>query len=288
MQQLLTLLQRYRHWLLFLVLELVALTLVFSGSVYARSLRWYATSQVVGQLGEWMTELWSYVDLREANSTLLREHAELRQRYSLLERALQDLEAERGLPRLHVGDSLSVSSDAVVVARVVNRPSATGELYFTIDKGAADGIETDMGVMSSTGVVGAVMATSQHYALVIPVVNPQIRLSCTLPREGVGGTLSATTDGRWAALLSGVAPHAHPQPGDTIVTSGYSDLFPEGMMVGRIADARAVTTKGASGAFAGYSVQLATDFEALRYVYVIRTKPSREQRQLEDSISAPQ
>ena len=264
MQQILEFLKRYRHWFVFILLEVIALTCVLSGSVYARSIAWYATSRVVGQLNEWMTEAWSYMDLRASNERLLLENAQLRHSYTLLSRQMQDAEAHGTLPHLHVTDSLPMSSGAVV----------------------ADGIETDMGVMSSTGVVGAVMATSRHYALVIPVLNPKIRLSCTLRGQSVSGTLTAPTNPNDnAAVLSGVPPHARPQKGDTIMTSGYSYLFPEGMMVGTVADAKPVRTKGAAGIFANYTVRLATDFQSLRYVYVILAKPSREVKALEDSIA---
>ena len=93
---------------------------------------------------------------------------------------MQDAEAHGLLPRLHATDSLPIDPSAVIIARVVNRVTHTNEVYYTINKGRRDGIETDMGVMSASGVVGAVMAVSDHYALVIPVLNPKIRLACTL------------------------------------------------------------------------------------------------------------
>jgi hypothetical protein len=161
----------------------------------------------------------------------------------------------------------------------------TGEVYYTINKGRRDGIETDMGVMSASGVVGAVMAVSDHYALVIPVLNPKIRLACTLLGQEVSGTLAApSSPNANEAILSNVPPHAHPQIGDTITTSGYSYLFPEGMMVGTIADSVPARVKGSAGTFANYPVHLSTDFQGLRYVYVIREKPTHEVRALEDSI----
>ena len=142
-----------------------------------------------------------------------------------------------------------------------------------------------MGVMSASGVVGAVMAVSDHYALVIPVLNPKIRLACTLLGQEVSGTLAApSSPNANEAILSNVPPHAHPKIGDTITTSGYSYLFPEGMMVGTIADSVPARLKGSAGTFANYPVHLSTDFQGLRYVYVIREKPTHEVRALEDSI----
>ena len=285
MDKLLEFLQKYRHWFVFLILETIALVTYLSGSLYSRSLGWYATSAVFGRVNELMTEGWSYVGLRPRNEELLRENARLRTAYTLLARQMQDAEAHGVLPRLHATDSLPIDPSAVIIARVVNRVTHTSEVYYTINKGRRDGIETDMGVMSASGVVGAVMAVSDHYALVIPVLNPKIRLACTLLGQEVSGTLTASSSPNAnEAILSNVPPHAHPQIGDTITTSGYSYLFPEGMMVGTIADSIPARVKGSAGTFANYPVHLATDFQGLRYVYVIREKPTHEVRALEDSI----
>ena len=285
MDKLLEFLHKYRHWFVFLILETIALVTYLSGSLYSRSLGWYATSAVFGRVNELMTEGWSYVGLRPRNEELLRENARLRTAYTLLARQMQDAEAHGVLPRLHATDSLPIDPSAVIIARVVNRVTHTSEVYYTINKGRRDGIETDMGVMSASGVVGAVMAVSDHYALVIPVLNPKIRLACTLLGQEVSGTLTASSSPNAnEAILSNVPPHAHPQIGDTITTSGYSYLFPEGMMVGTIADSVPARVKGSAGTFANYPVHLATDFQGLRYVYVIREKPTHEVRALEDSI----
>ena len=285
MDKLLEFLHKYRHWFVFLILETIALVTYLSGSLYSRSLGWYATSAVFGRVNELMTEGWSYVGLRPRNEELLRENARLRTAYTLLARQMQDAEAHGLLPRLHATDSLPIDPSAVIIARVVNRVTHTSEVYYTINKGRRDGIETDMGVMSASGVVGAVMAVSDHYALVIPVLNPKIRLACTLLGQEVSGTLTASSSPNAnEAILSNVPPHAHPKIGDTITTSGYSYLFPEGMMVGTIADSVPARVKGSAGTFANYPVHLSTDFQGLRYVYVIREKPTHEVRALEDSI----
>ena len=285
MDKLLEFLHKYRHWFVFLILETIALVTYLSGSLYSRSLGWYATSAIFGRVNELMTEGWSYVGLRPRNEELLRENARLRTAYTLLARQMQDAEAHGVLPRLHATDSLPIDPSAVIIARVVNRVTHTNEVYYTINKGRLDGIETDMGVMSASGVVGAVMAVSDHYALVIPVLNPKIRLACTLLGQEVSGTLTASSSPNAnEAILSNVPPHAHPKIGDTITTSGYSYLFPEGMMVGTIADSVPARLKGSAGTFANYPVHLSTDFQGLRYVYVIREKPTHEVRALEDSI----
>ena len=117
------------------------------------------------------------------------------------------------------------------------------------------------------------------------MLNSKIRLSCTLLEQQVSGTLTASTNPNSnEAILSNVPPHARPHQGDTVITSGYSYLFPEGMMIGTIADSVPTTMKGSAGTFANYPVRLATDFQSLRFVYVILEKPVAEAKALEDSI----
>ena len=180
MHRIFVFLRRYRYWLVFFLLEGIALSFLFSSTLYQKSVSWYATSVVFGHINEVMTEVWDYIDLRPENTKLLEENARLRQANVHLARQMQDALARGELPRLHATDSLPVREGTFVIARVVNRTSHSGEVFYTIDKGEADGIHRDMGVMSGSGVVGAVMATSRHYALVIPVLNSKIRLSCTL------------------------------------------------------------------------------------------------------------
>ena len=264
MNKLLEFLRRSKHWFVFLLLEVIALSMVFSNTLYSRSVSWYATNALLGRVNELMTEFWDYIDLRPENKTLLAENARL---------------------RLRATESVSLGEGSYVVARVLNRTSRIGEVFFTIDKGEADGIRKDMGVMSATGVVGAVYSTSRHYALVIPILNQNMRLSCSLSSQGVSGTLLAPVNPNSnEAVLSNVPPHAHPRRGDTIVTSGYSYLFPEGLMVGTVADSVPSSVKGSAGVFANFPVRLATDFQSLRYVYILLEKPVEEARALEDSV----
>ena len=136
MDKLLEFLHKYRHWFVFLILETIALVTYLSGSLYSRSLGWYATSAVFGRVNELMTEGWSYVGLRPRNEELLRENARLRTAYTLLARQMQDAEAHGVLPRLHATDSLPIDPSAVIIARVVNRVTHTNEVYYTINKGA--------------------------------------------------------------------------------------------------------------------------------------------------------
>ena len=125
-----------------------------------------------------------------------------------------------------------------------------------------------MGVVSQRGVVGIVAQVGPRYATVVPLINESLTLSCMTLREGHVGDLS------WRPKLSpaesivrGLPKHAHLAVGDTLVTSGYSAIFPPGMMIGRLEG------EGPQGTRLTYRkelpVLLATDFGQLHNVYVI-------------------
>lgn len=256
--------------------------MLLSDGVYRRHLGWLMTSWVTGHTNETMTEVYSYLGLRERNELLLAENAQLRNNYIELERRVKDAIAEAKLPEVGVLlDSTAIASrdNKFVTARIVNLSARTGEVYYIINKGSRDGLRQDMPVMSDRGVLGAILDVSNNYAVVIPIINPKLRLSCTIKTKGHKGTLMAqghTYDTR----LGDVPVHAQVAPGDTILTSGYSFLFPEGLFVGTIKEIDSTRMTGAAGAFANYKVNLGTDFEQLSYVYILLTPTAEEAEEL--------
>jgi rod shape-determining protein MreC len=165
----------------------------------------------------------------------------------------------------------------VVMAKVVNNSVMYLSNYITIDKGRKDGIRPDMGVISEGGVVGIVSMVSDHYAVVIPLLNPKFRLSCKVLGSSYFGSMS--WDGRSAryAKLDELPRHVEFKEGDIIVTSGFSAIFPEGIMVGNVSSFE----RQHNDNFYSLTVRLTTDFHRLNNVMVIRNYRHEEQIQLE-------
>ena len=149
--------------------------------------------------------------------------------------------------------------------------------YITIDKGRSDGIERDMGVVSERGVVGIISTVSDNYAVVIPILNPKFRLSCKVLGSGYFGSMS--WDGRNVqyAKLDELPRHVDFQAGDTIVTSAFSAIFPEGIMMGTVSSFE----KQRDDNYYSLTVKLATDFTRLNTVMVIKNYHKNEQKQIE-------
>ena len=149
--------------------------------------------------------------------------------------------------------------------------------YITLDKGTADGVYPEMGVVGQNGVVGIVTVANEHNAVAISVLNPKLRISCKVKGTDCFGSL--VWDGRDSryAVLEEMPRHVEFEPGDTIVTSGYSAVFPEGVMVGTIH----AYSKQKDDNFYAMQVALSTDFSRLGVVRVIQNPEQEARRQLE-------
>lgn len=283
MQKLIDFIIAHRHWWLWIALQTSALLLLMNDGLYRRSVAIYATNSVVGLLNEWMTEGRSYLDLRRKNELLLEANARLEHAYIALKRSVQDAQAEGELPEVLLQHLSESSRRNLVTARIVNLVGHAGDLHFVINKGRTDGLRSDMAVLSEHGVVGTVMETSEHYAVVIPVINEKLRLSCVIKGKDYRGTLSAQGINS-PVILGGLPLHAEVSAGDTVQTSGYSYVFPEGIMVGLIERSDTQSVTGAEAAFGAYRVRLSTDFERLSYVYVLLSPPMHEAQELQNRV----
>lgn len=280
MQRLLAFIIAYKHWFILIVLEVCSLTLFLGDSFYRRGLSAYISTSVTGRLNEWTSKAYSYLKLDAQNDKLLRENARLEQELVHLRRQISDAQAEGILPDVLPSDSSELVR-GFAVARIINVRNVSGRVYYIINKGKLDGIQKDMPVMSAQGVMGAVQDCSANYSIVIPIINPKLELSCTVKGKGYDGKLSTTESGT-QTLLGDVPLHASISKGDTLLTSGYSYIFPKGLMVGTVGQ-RVNKIGKSSSAFGTYQVALRTRFEDLTHVYVLLTQPMLEAQSLEDS-----
>ena len=151
------------------------------------------------------------------------------------------------------------------------------ENLMTIDKGRADGVEVDMGVACGRGVVGVVYLVSDHYSVVIPVLNAtSSRISCAIRNRGYFGYLHWYGGDPTVAYVEDVPRHAKFRLGEWIVTSGFSSIFPSGVSVGKIEQAY----NSRDGLSYKLKVRLSTDFSCLRDVCVISDKSIAERAAL--------
>jgi rod shape-determining protein MreC len=220
----------------------------------------------------------SYLNLREANRHLLERNAQLELQLLELQDKVDLLSADSTAFVGFVKDSLTnVFPYTLVMAKVVNNSITHLSNYITVNKGRLDGITPDMGVVSEKGVVGIVSNVSDHFSVIIPLLNPKFKLSCKVIGSNYFGALS--WDGRDAkyANLNELPRHVEFNKGDTIVTSGYSAVFPAGVIVGTVVDFH----KQKDDNFYSLKIELATDFRTLSDVYIIKNFLQDEQLSIE-------
>jgi rod shape-determining protein MreC len=165
-----------------------------------------------------------------------------------------------------------------IAANVVKNSTSNPRNFITLDKGKAQGMEIDMAVISATGVVGVVVAVSNDYSLVISLLNQDYNLSGMVKTKRYLGSVRWPGDSPYEVVMDGIPGHAKMAVGDTIVSSGYSAIFPTGMMVGTIRDVH----KPSGSNFYDIRIQLSTDFTTLGPVMAVKNLLKDQQLDLEE------
>ena len=282
MRNLLDFLVKYSYWFLFFVLEAVSFVLLFQFNSYQGSVWFSSANAVAGKLYETTSAVESYFQLSKINTELTQRNLYLEQRLCKLEKEKSDSVADSTMENSLLFKSLQPYR--LISAQVVNMKWGRKDNLLTIDKGEADGIKKDMGVVCGTGIVGIVYLTSAHYSIVIPVLNSQSNISCVIQGRGYFGYLHWTGGDISEAYVDDVPRHAHFKLYENVVTSGYSSVFPAGIMVGKILH----VYNSADQMSYRLRVKLSTDFGRLRDVCVVDNTALSEQievmRAAEDSI----
>lgn len=282
MRNLLEFLAKYNHWFVFLILEVVSMVLLFQYNSYQGSAWFSSANAVTGKLYEWDANVETFFSLTKVNQELTQRNAYLEQEVQKLSDSLVCVTKDSSI--YHRDQFALLRNYRLIPAKVVaNSIDKPGNLM-TIDKGSADGIHKDMGVISGTGVVGIVYLVAEHYAIVIPVLNTKSNISCMIQNRGYFGYLRWKGGVSDLAYLEEVPRHAHFKLGDYVVTSGYSAVFPPGVRVGRILH----VFNSADGLSYRVQLRLSTDFARLRDVCVIEDAAMKERleimRAAQDSI----
>lgn len=278
MRKLLEFLVRKSHWFLFVALLAASLTLIYRNNAYQRNVLFSSANVVAGSVSSVSGEVTSYLHLREINKELLERNGQLEAQMLDLQDRLDAYMADTMLFKGFAADSITPEFPySFVVAQVVNNSVSHLSNYITIDKGRLDGVMPDMGVVSERGVVGIVSTVSDRFAVIIPLLNPKMRLSCKVLGSSYFGSLSWNGRDTQYATLEELPRHVEFQRGDTIVTSGYSAVFPAGLIVGIVEE----YAKQHDDNFYALQVRLAADFHALNHVRIIKNFLQQEQLDVE-------
>lgn len=274
MHNLLAFLTKYYHWLIFLLLEVVSGVMLFKYNSYQGSMWISSANAVVGTVYEWQSGIEHFFSLSQRSEELTKRNLLLERQVELLRQDLAETTVDSS--RFQKREMELLRQYNLISAKVVSNTVHRIDNLITIDKGKADGVKTDMGVACGTGLVGVVYQTSDHYSVVIPVLNHLSHISVTIRNRGYFGYL--TWDGRTpvVAYVEDVPRHAQFKKGDWVETSGYSSIFPPGISVGKIVDIK----DSEDGLSYRLKVHLSTDFSCLRDVCVITEQGFTERMEL--------
>lgn len=276
MRNLLDFLLKYNHWFLFILLEVICFVLLFRFNNYQQSVFFTSANAVAGKVYEVSSAVSSYFHLQSVNEDLLDRNMALEQQIANLENRLRDLRLDSasisGIRNLEHKDY------RIFNAHVIRNSLNRADNYITLDKGSSSGIRPEMGVVNGNGVVGIVYKTSPSYSLVISVLNSKSNISCKIVGSEYFGYLKWEYGDSQYAYLRDLPRHAEFSLGDTVVTSGFSTVFPEGMMVGTVDD----MSDSNDGLSYLLRIKLATDFGKLGSVRVISRNGQAEQKELEN------
>jgi len=272
MRSLLRFLAKYHAVFLFVFLEVLSITMIVKYNNYQRVKFLNSSNQLTGSIYDGYWGIAQYFSLKQLNDELAEENAKLRS--ELMREELSKIGNDA--PQQ---DSLYQQNFFFLTAKVINNSVNRVHNYILLNKGSRHGIKPDMGVVSSDGVVGVVTNVSKNYCTVISLLNNRLKISAKIKRNNYFGSLTWNGDDYRKAELDEIPFHVDVAKGDTIVTSGYSAIFPEGLMLGTVSD---YSLQGGSN-FYKITVNLSVDFKNLVYVDVIQNKTRDEILKLEST-----
>ncbi|MGN1256833.1 MAG: rod shape-determining protein MreC [Bacteroidaceae bacterium] len=263
------------HWGIFLLLEILSGWLLFRFNTYQGSVWFTQANTVVARVMEWEEEILSYIHLAKQNKYLTRQNVVLQYNMSIMRSQLDSL---RHVPSFTEQEEAKVTEGMhLIPAKVVTNSIHRKDNYLTINVGKKDGVRPEMGVVSGTGVVGIVYRVTDHYALVMSVLNSQSNISCRLRDTGYFGYLKWSGGNPLHASMDDVPRHAQIRKGDIVETSGFSNMFPPGLFLGRVAQ----INNSPDGMAYRLEVQMSTDLSNIRDVCVIEYENHAELDSLE-------
>ncbi|GAA0877658.1 rod shape-determining protein MreC [Algoriphagus jejuensis] len=265
MLRILQFLYRIRAFILFVFLEVAAVWMIVSNNSPQGAAFFNSSNALVGTVLKHQADVVQFFSLAEANEALTTENAEI----------LQQLLALQVKP-----DSITLPLDSVFAAtyefrgaRVIGNSLRFSQNYLTLNKGSKDGVKPGMGIFNPHGVVGRIKSVSENYSIAFSLLNTGLMISSKIKSTDVFGSVQWDGKSSTEARLLYVPRHVRTQEGDTIVTSGFNAVFPEGLQIGIISR---VAPDEKDPNYLNLTIKLSTDFSRISYVYLVENTQFNE------------
>ena len=273
MRFLLYFLRKQYFYFLFLALEVISLVLVFNYNAFQNSAFSHFSSNISGGLFNISSSVSDYFSLFQKNRMLSEENARL---HSKLPDAFYRIDTNT----FYYHDSVYKMQYHYVTAKVISNTNNMRNNFIMLNKGTGQGMANHMGVIIGNRIVGQVVSVSEHFSWVMSVLNKDSRISGKFKKNNQLVNIEWNGGSYRIGDVKEIPKHVTIQKGDTIITSGNSDIFPEGMMIGTIDEFTIASDENFNKA----TLRFATDFNSLSYVEVIIDLMRNEKEKLKDSF----
>lgn len=275
MKNLFLLFWRNNFLILFVILSGLSFYLIYDQQQFHRASVLNSSNELSGNIMATVNKGTSYLSLRENNEKIVAQNAELMQANLS---SYFDISAQRDTVR----DTVYRLQYSYIVAHVINNSVNKRNNFITIDKGLINGLKPDMGVIGPAGVVGVVKDVSEHFATVQSLLHSKWTPSAKLKNSNFPGYISWDGSNPLYITLQNIPANAEVHKGDTVITTPFSPLFPEGIMVGNVVEIK----QKQAGDNHIIKVKLSTNFNNISHVYVIVNRFKEERDQLESKTEA--
>lgn len=245
--------QKHIFLILFVLLESVAVVMfINSQPFHSRSVA-KSFNSIAGPVLSLEKEIGDYLSLKEQNEALLNYNTFL-------------------LNKIEETQPADSARYFFLSAKVVRNDIHREKNYIVINKGSIDGVSPDMGVFGTQGIVGIVAEVGTHYSTVVSLLNPYSVISARLKDSGHVATVTWDGQNSRFGVMTDIPTHLTLQPGDTIVTSGFSSAFPADMLIGTVEKFYISPSRDFNKA----QIRFATDFGTLRNVFIVGDREADE------------
>lgn len=269
MRNLIIFIGKHHFVLLFITLEIISFSLIINNSYYQQLVFLNATNEMTGKVNNTISNITGYFDLKETNKQLAEENARLRS--SAVNSFIKTSDSV-----FIINDTLYRQQYRYVEAKVIKNSYNKRNNYLMLNKGSDQGVKKEMAVITSNGIVGIVNEVSKNFSSIMSVLHKDTKISAMIRKSKYKGTIVWNESDYKTGNLIDIEPHVKFSKGDTVVTSGNSHIFPEGIFIGTI---KSYSIKPGDN-FYSIKINFSTDFNRVEYVYIVKNFYKEEQLKL--------
>ncbi len=270
MRNLIRFLSKNSFIFLFVFLLFVSFVLLVQNNNYQNSKVFNSSNFLIGNLYSTINNVNDYFNLKEDNAKLAEQNAKLQATQIGTFTKIYGTTVE-------INDTVYAQKYVYTSAKAINNSTNRRENYITIDKGSINGIKSGMGVVSPKGIIGTVKNVSENFCSVMSVLHEKNAVSAKIKKSGYIGSLVWELGNYRIAQLRDIPNHVKLNKGDTIITSGYSLVYPEGVIIGTVKDFDLPEGNN----FYNIDIEFSVDYKSLSHVFIVKSWMKEEQKKLE-------